>query len=129
MQGVLGGLVLALVYLVGRAIMGLWWAMELPTLKARAAFLFYAALALPTLVVLGFCLQQANDWQNGIRSRMGMDLVDSSRTVQMVLTTGGIFKICFIGFLLRIAFNPLRGRLYVHSQQHQPNFLPDEPTG
>lgn len=111
-QGVLGGLVMALGYLIGRAIMGLWWAMELPTLKARAALIFYVALALPTLFVLVFCLQQAKDWQNGIRSRMGMDLVDSSNTVQMVLTAGAVFGIFFfIGFLLRIAFNALRGRL------------------
>ncbi len=94
-QGVLGGLVMALGYLIGRAIMGLWWAMELPTLKGRAALLFYVTLALPTLFMLVFCLKQANDWQNGIRSRMGMDLVDSSHTVQMVLTAGALFGIFF----------------------------------
>lgn len=111
-QGVLGGLVMALGYLIGRAIMGLWWAMELPTLKSRAALIFYVALALPTLVVLVFCLTQANNWQNGIRSRMGMDLVDSSHTLQMVVTAGAVFGLFIvIGFFLRIAFNALRGRL------------------
>ncbi len=112
-QGILGGLVMALGYLIGRVVMGIWWALELPTLKGRAGFIFNAALALPVLIVLIFCLEEANDWQNSIRSRMGMDLVDSNHTVQMVLVTVAVFGILFlIGFLMRVAFNTLQRRLY-----------------
>ena len=35
-QGVLGGLVMALGYLIGRIVMGLWWVMELPTFNERS---------------------------------------------------------------------------------------------
>lgn len=112
-QGVLGGLVMALGYLIGRVVMGIWWAMELPTLRARAATVFYTALALPVLAVLVFCLGEANDWQNGIRSRMGMDLIDSSHTVKMVVLALFVFAVLFLfGFLMRIAFNTIRRRLF-----------------
>ncbi len=112
-QGALGGLVLALGYLIGRFIMFLWWVMELPAVPGRAARIIYVFLAVPVLTVLVFCLGQANDWQNGIRSRMGMDLVDSSHTVQMVLVALGVFGVLFLaGALVRIGFDYLRRRLY-----------------
>ena len=106
-QGVLGGLVMALGYLIGRAVMGLWWAMELPTLKGRAAVLFYVVIVVPVAVVLVFSLVYANDWQNDIRSRMGMALVENSHTTQMDLLAALVF-----GGLIRSAFNAVRRRLY-----------------
>ncbi len=112
-QGVLGGLVMAFGYLIGRAIMGLWWAVELPTFKGCAALVFYVVLTLPIFVVLVLCLEQANNWQNGIRSRMGMDLVDIGHTVRMVMTAFVVFAVLFLaGFLVRMAFNALRQQLY-----------------
>lgn len=122
-QGALGGFVTALGYLIGRAVMGLWWVMELPTLKGRAALLLYVVTAIPTLIVLVLCLAQANDWQNGIRSRMGMDLVDSSHTVQVMLVASAVFGVLFlVGFSLRIAFNALRVRLYTFLPARTANF-------
>ena len=112
-QGVLGGVVMALGYLIGRVIMGLWWVMELPRLKTRAELVFNAVLAVPVLVMLVLSLMKAKDWQNGIRVRMGMELVDSSHTVQMILVALAVFVILVvIGFLLRMAFDFLRHRLY-----------------
>ncbi|TDT77984.1 putative membrane protein [Litoreibacter halocynthiae] len=112
-QGVLGGLVMALGYLIGRIIMGLWWVMELPTLQERAALIFYAILTLPVIVVVIICLGKADDWQNGIRSRMGMDTVDSSETIRMLLVAAVVFAVLvLVGALLRVAFDYLRHRLY-----------------
>ncbi len=112
-QGILGGLVMALGYMIGRSLMGLWWIMELPTLKGRAAFIFYVVLAIPVLIVLVLCLSWANDWQNDIRARMGLALVDNSHTVQMVSLALAVFGVLFfVGFLVRSAFDYLRRRLY-----------------
>ncbi len=112
-QGALGGLVMAMGYLIGRAIMGLWWAMELPVLTGRAALVFHVTLGLPVLVVVVLSLAHAGEWQDGIRSRMGMDLLESSHTAQVVLVAAAVFGVLFLtGFLLRIAFNTLRRRLY-----------------
>lgn len=112
-QGSLGGVVMAIGYLIGRMIMGLWWVMELPTLKGRALRICYAILVVPVLIVLVFCLAHTQDWQNGIRARMGMALVESSHTVQMILVALVVFAVLAgVGFLLRLAFDVLRQRLY-----------------
>lgn len=112
-QGVLGGLVMALGYLIGRLVMGLWWVMELPTLKGRLARIFYMIAAIPVFVILAWCLAKARGWQNGIRSRMGMELVDSNHTVQMLLVAMVVFAaLVVVGFLLWMAFDHLRRRLY-----------------
>ena len=112
-QGILGGLVMALGYLIGRICFGLWWLMELPTLKAHAALWFNAIMAAPVLVVLIWCLAQAHGWQNGIRSRMGMELVDGGNTLAMLLVALAVFAVLVaVGFLLRMAFDHLRHWLY-----------------
>ncbi|WP_113911872.1 alpha/beta hydrolase [Roseovarius dicentrarchi] len=112
-QGALGGLVMALGYLIGRLAMGLWWAMGLPALAGRLRRVLLTLLGIPVLILVGYCLARANDWQNSIRSRMGMDLLDSSHTVRMVLLALGVFAVLFVaGFLIRIAFNYLRRRLH-----------------
>ncbi|MCX7567386.1 alpha/beta-hydrolase family protein [Sulfitobacter sp. F26169L] len=112
-QGILGGLVMALGYLIGRVFVGLWWVMELPTLKGRAALVFYTVSGVPVVGVLALCLNRANDWQNSIRLRMGLELLDSSDTIQMVLVALGVFGLLFLlGVLLRMAFDYLRHRLY-----------------
>lgn len=112
-QGVLGGVVMALGYFIGRILVGLWWLMELPVLRGKARSWFYLVLALPVLVLLGLALAQARDWQNGIRSRMGMDLLESTNTLQMLLVVIVVFAVLMlVGFLLRLGFDFLRHRLY-----------------
>lgn len=117
-QGMLGGLVMALGYLIGRTCVGLWWVMELPTLKGRAAMWFNAAVALPVMAVLMLCLMQAHGWQNGIRTRMGMAAVDGGNTLQMLLVAFAVFAMLVgVGFLLRMAFDRLRHWLYRYMPQ------------
>ncbi|WP_323005326.1 alpha/beta hydrolase [Pseudorhodobacter sp.] len=112
-QGALGGLLMALGYLIGRVCVGLWWVLGLPKLKGRLAALVNLAAAIPTFVTLVLCLGQTQDWQNGIRSRMGMELVDSSHTSLMLLLALAVFTtLVILGFLVRLAFDVLRRRLY-----------------
>lgn len=112
-QGALGGLVMALGYLIGRLCTGLWWLLELPTLKGRAALWFNIVTAMPVIAVLILCLGRARHWQNGIRGRMGMDLVDSTHTVQMIAIALATFAVLVaFGFVLRLGFESLRRRLY-----------------
>ena len=121
-QGVLGGLVMALGYLLARVCVGLWWLMELPTLKGRTAVWGNAVVAAPVLLVLALCLAQAHGWQNGLRSRMGMDLVDGGNTLQMLLVALVVFAaLVALGFLLRLAFDRLRQRLYRYMPQRTAN--------
>lgn len=121
-QGVLGGLVMALGYLVGRVCVGLWWLMDLPVFKDRAARWFYFVAALPVIIMLILCLAKARSWQNGIRARMGMELADSAHTLQMVLMALAVFAVLMgIGFLLHMAFDQLRSRLYRYLPRRTAN--------
>ena len=72
-QGVLGGLVAALGYMIGRFLVTLWRALGLPRVRGRVATVAHLLAAAPALALLVFCLARARDWQNGIRSRMGME--------------------------------------------------------
>ena len=69
-QGVLGGVVAALGYMLGRLLQTLWRAVELPVLRGQAATVVHLLAGVPVAVFLIFCLARARDWQNGIRSRM-----------------------------------------------------------
>lgn len=112
-QGVLAGVVMALGYLIGRFVMGLWWVMDLPRLRGRAAWWFNAAVAVPVLATLMVGLSHADDWQNGTRALMGMELVDSGNTVQMLLVALSVFSVLVaVGFALRKGFDVLRHFLY-----------------
>lgn len=112
MQGVLGGVLMALGYFIGRLLVSLWRLMELPRLSDRIMHIIYLLCGIPVVVILLLCLAKARSWQNGIRERMGMELVDSAHTTQMVLTALAIFIVLtLIGYALQYLFNRLRNRL------------------
>ncbi len=121
-QGVLGGLVMALGYMIGRFVVSVWRLMELPELKGRAAAIFYAVIGVPVLAVLIICISNALAWQNGIRERMGVELMQSSHTVQMMLVAFVVFVILvLVGLLLRIAFDRVRHWLYRYMPKRTAN--------
>lgn len=112
MQGVLGGVLMALGYLIGRLLVSLWRLMELPRLNRRAMTIIYLLCGIPVAVILLLCLSKARSWQNGIRERMGMELVDSTNTIQMALTALAIFIVLtLLGYGLKYLFGRLRNRL------------------
>jgi uncharacterized membrane protein len=121
-QGVLGGLVMALGYMIGRFSISLWKLMELPELKKPYARIFFAIVGLPVLASLFFSLANAHKWQNGIRERMNMTLLDSSNTLQMIFVALVVFTILLlIGLLLRIAFDRVRHWLYRYMPRRPAN--------
>ena len=67
---VLGGVVAALGYMLGRLLQTLWRAVELPVLRGQAATVVHLLAGVPVAVFLIFCLARARDWQ-GLE---GMDL-------------------------------------------------------
>lgn len=121
-QGLLGGLVAALGYMIGRFLLTLWHAVELPVLRGRAAQVAHLLAAIPVLTVLILCLAHARGWQNGIRSRMGMDLIDSADVPNMVMVALLVFAVLMLaGGLVRWAFDRLRAWLYRHMPQRTAN--------
>lgn len=121
-QGVLGGLVAALGYMIGRFLLSLWRAIELPVLGGRAASIAHLLTGLPVAAFLVFCLANARDWQNGIRSRMDMDLIDSVDVPSMTLVALAVFTVLMLaGALVQWAFDRLRARLYRHMPRRTAN--------
>lgn len=121
-QGVLGGVVMALGYLIGRILVLLWWLMELPKLNSRVRSIVYLACGVPVMIVLLLCLYHTQSWQNGIRERFGMELLDSAHSVRMVLTAGSVFVVLtLLGFALKYLFVRLRNRLYRYMPRRTAN--------
>ncbi len=112
-QGALGGIVMALGYLIGRAVVAIWRLMALPEPQGRIVLIARLVIGVPILIPLTLSLAQARDWQNGIRSRMGMDLVESTHTVQMLLLALAVFAVLvLLGYALQWLFDRVRFRLY-----------------
>lgn len=112
-QGILGGIVLGLGYLIGRFVASMWRLMEIPEPTGRTVVIARLVTGIPVAIILVLCLFQARDWQNGIRSRMGMDLVDSTHTIQMVVLALSVFAVLvLIGYALKWLFDRVRFWLY-----------------
>ncbi|SEQ84091.1 Uncharacterized membrane protein [Loktanella sp. DSM 29012] len=112
-QGVLGGVVTAIGYLIGRGVIALYRLMELPEPKGRTVMIARLLTGIPVGIILALCLVQARGWQNGIRTRMGMESVETVNTVQMILVALGVFAILvLVGYALQWLFNRLRRWLY-----------------
>ena len=112
-QGVLGGIVMALGYLIGRACIAIWRLLEIPEPQGRTVLIARIAAGLPTLAVLCLCLANARSWQNGIRERMGMELLENANTIRMLALALAVFAVLFlIGVLLKWLFDRVRFRLY-----------------
>jgi uncharacterized membrane protein len=113
MQGVLGGAVMAIGYLIGRAAIALWRLMELPELHGRALALARLAALVPVLVVVLLCLAAAPGWQNGVRVRMGLEPIESIYSLSMLTLAVAVFAVLvLVGYAVQWLFNRVRRRLY-----------------
>ncbi len=122
LQGVLGGVVMGIGYLIGRFAIAMWRLMEIPEPTGRAVLVARLITGIPVAVVLVLCLFQARGWQNGIRSRMGMELVDSVNTIRMIALALAVFAVLvFIGYALQWLFNRVRFRLYRYMPSRTAN--------
>ncbi|WEX09051.1 alpha/beta-hydrolase family protein [Chelativorans sp. AA-79] len=121
-QGLLGGVVMALGYMIGRFILTLWRQMDLPVLRGRFATAAHVSIALPVLFIVALSLAKVDGWQNGIRARMGMPLLDNTHALRMILLAVAVFAVCFIiGWLVQVAFDRLRHLLYRVMPQRAAN--------
>lgn len=112
-QGVLGGIVMGVGYLIGRFFVACWRLLELPEPKGRTVRIARIVLGVPTVLLLVWCLFSARDWQNGIRERMGMDLLESSNTLRMLALALVVFGVlALLGYALQWLFDRVRFRLY-----------------
>ena len=111
-QGILGGLVTAIGYLIGRVVALLWGAADLPRLSGRPAAMLTAVIALPLLAVFLWVLGYSQVWQNDIREKMGMPPAESLQVFTILLLALVTFAACLaLGRLIAALFRLVRAWL------------------
>jgi len=123
-QGILGGLVTALGYLLGQIVALVWKAADLPRLSGRPARMLTLICA---IVVFGFFLWVLGSslaWQNDLRAKMGMAPADALRLVRIGLAAVATFAVAFaLGRLVAGLFRLVRGRFYRVMPPRRANVL------
>lgn len=123
-QGILGGLVTALGYLVGQTAFLLWRAVDLPIISGRLA---QAALWVSGIAIIGFFLWVLGSsliWQNDLRLKMGMDPADALHLTRIVVIASVVFLISYlVGYLVAALFRLIRAWFYRIMPPRRANVL------
>lgn len=122
LQGILGGAVAAIGYLAGRFLLTVWRQMALPLLGGKAFVIGHLIIGLPVMAILVNALMKEVPWQNSIRTRMGMEPIESFRMLQMLALAVLVFSVLYlIGALIRLIFDRTRRRLYHYMPERRAN--------
>lgn len=112
MQGVLGGVVMALGYLAGRIVEVIWNAADMPRAQGDARDVILGLLGLIVLGLTGWSLFYSLTWQNDLRGRMGLEPATEGHLVWVVALTLIVFGLLFlIGHLVALVSRFVRVRL------------------
>lgn len=112
LQGVLGGVVMALGYGLGQFGLLLWRYVELPLARDRLGRVLNG-LALGAALILAIAfLGETADWQNSIRARVGMAPVDAGHPAYVALIALIVFTPLWIaGWAFQLLMDTLRRQL------------------
>lgn len=102
LQVVVSGVALAAGYGVGVGVRWVWDFMELPHLPERVGWFVKLVLAIISLGIAVVFLANTAEWQNSVRSLMGMEAIDGARPLRTGL-------LAFVLFMLIIAVARLFG--------------------
>ncbi|WP_108837509.1 alpha/beta-hydrolase family protein [Tateyamaria sp. Alg231-49] len=95
-QGVLGGLVMALGYLVARIVGLLWRAGDLPQLTGQTARLTMGGLTIVVVSFLGWTVASSLTWQNALRAKMGLAPADALDLISILTAAVLTFAVVFL---------------------------------
>lgn len=123
-QGILGGLLTALGYLIGKVVALLWRAADFPALAGRAAtgltWLTSAAIVAVFLWTLGSSLT----WQNELRLKMGMEPATALHLTRILLLAAVTFLCMFlVGRVVASMFRLIRAWFYRVMPPRRANVL------
>ncbi|RDC68913.1 hypothetical protein DLJ49_19560 [Rhodovulum sp. 12E13] len=123
-QGVLGGLVMALGYLLGRIVDALWLAADLPRMRGRAAALARTVTTVAVLGVLAWAAVASVRWQDDLRLRMGLEAAEGGHWLQVGLIVLAVFLVLYmIGVAVQLLFRLVRAALYRVMPPRRANVL------
>ncbi|WP_245883741.1 alpha/beta hydrolase [Hasllibacter halocynthiae] len=112
-QGVLGGLVGAIGYVIGRILAALWHFLGLPQAEGRSlAFMRFGVLAVPAGLAI-WCLALVTPWQDSVRAAVGMEPVTAGHPVVIVVLAVIVFLVLLLlGRAVARLFRWLRRRFF-----------------
>lgn len=112
-QGILGGVVTAVGYLVSTVFGLLWWAADMPRLNGRAALVGKTVFSVCVVAVLVWTMTSSLEWQNELREKMEME---PAETQHIFLITGvaalTFFLAYILGSLVAALFRWVRSKFY-----------------
>ncbi len=91
LQGILGGVVAAIGYLLWRIVELIWQAADMPIVKGRLLWVLQLAAGVALLALLVFALRHNLLWQNDLRERMGMEPATGSHIAMILLIAAIVF--------------------------------------
>ena len=108
-QGILGGLVTAIGYLIGQIVALLWRAADLPHLTGRPAIALMTLVSIPIVGFFLWVLGSSLTWQNDIRMKMGMEQADALGLATILLVGLATFAVAYaLGRLVASLFRLIR---------------------
>lgn len=123
-QGLLGGLVIAVGYLLGRILDLIWHALDLPRLAGWPALVINWGLGLCILAIAGWTVTSSLGWQNALRAKMGMEPAEAQHLLQIVAMAAITFAVAFLlGALVAGLFRLVRNRFYRFMPPRRANVL------
>ncbi|WP_434055451.1 MAG: alpha/beta-hydrolase family protein [Roseibium sp.] len=123
-QGILGGIVIALGYLLGRIVDLIWRAADLPRLRGKAALTANLVLAAATLLFIFWTATSSLKWQNELRVKMGLEPAEAQHLVTILISATLTFVVAYlIGALVVALFHWIRSRFYRFMPARRANVL------
>jgi uncharacterized membrane protein len=123
-QGVLGGLVTAIGYLIAHVVALIWQAAELPRLYGRAATIMTVAITIPLVGFFLWVLGSSLTWQNDVREKMGIEPADAFNLGSILLVAFATFAMAyFLGRLVASLFRLIRAWFYRVMPPRRANVL------
>lgn len=123
-QGILGGLVMAIGYLIGQIVALLWRAADLPQVTGRPAIVLTTLIAIPIVGFFLWVLGSSLGWQNDIRVKMGMEEAEALGLATILLFGFLTFAVAYaIGRLVASLFRLIRAWFYRIMPPRRANVL------
>ncbi len=111
-QGILGGLVMAIGYLIGQIVGLIWRLADLPVLSGRPARVLTLLLSIPLIAFFLWVLRSSRLWQNDLRNKMGLEEIEALNLATILLLAFATFAIAYMaGRLVASLFRLVRSRL------------------
>ena len=124
MQGVLGGILIALGYVLGRFCGLIWRAAGMPVLAGRTASGLDVALGVAALALTVWTVTFNLEWQNELRLKMGMDPAEAQYLATILAAALLTFAAAFaIGALIAALFRGIRAQFYRIMPARRANVL------